>query len=208
MYEKENVLILESKLVDEFVKSKGYSHGGLVPVEYEEFLELLSDGKFMKRELAEENPEFRQVIPYFVLTNGSNFFMMRRLNKAGEQRLHNLIGCFGGHINDTDSENKNPIEAFERGIWREFHEELSATVLVIEFLGLLVMNKTPVDKVHLGAVFHMKVSNPQIKETEKYEPLVFPITQWEEYADDMESWAKEATAFVYARHISSVGIKP
>lgn len=208
MYEKENVLVLESRLVDEFVKSKGYSSDGLVPVEYEAFLELLSNGKFMKRSLAEENPEFRQVIPYFVLTSGANFFMMRRLNKAGEQRLHNLIGCFGGHINDNDSEKKNPIEAFERGIWREFHEELSASVLVIDFLGLLVMNKTPVDKVHLGAVFHMKVANPEIKEVEKYEPITFPITQWEEYADKMESWAKEGTAFVYVKYMSSIGVRP
>ncbi|MEM0369779.1 MAG: hypothetical protein QXE80_03670 [Pyrobaculum sp.] len=202
MLQKENVLVIESKLVDQFVRQSGYNHGGLVPIEYERFLSLLQSGRFIKREVAEQDPDYRQVIPYFVLTNAGNFFMMRRLNGAGEQRLHNLIGCFGGHINDTDSEKKDPVEAFEAGTWREFYEELDATVLVIDFLGLLVMDETPVDKVHLGAVFHMKVSNPRVKEVHKYEPVVFPIAQWLEYAGRMESWAKEASAAVFAQHFS------
>lgn len=200
-YERENVLVIPNSDVEALVNNEFNGARGLLPICYLKFHELLKNAQFMPRNEAEHNPNYRQVIPYFVPTVAGDFYLLRRLPAAGEQRLHSKIGCFGGHVRDTDSYERKPFEAFENGMWRELREELRATLLGIDFLGILVMDETEVDRVHIGAVFHIRISEPQIVEEDKYEPVRFPIVEWDKYADQMESWAREVTHLVYSRHL-------
>ena len=57
----------------------------------------------MPRSRAEEDPAFKQIIPYAVFTSGEKILHYVRGAKSGEKRLvsKGSIGV-GGHINDHD----------------------------------------------------------------------------------------------------------
>src|SRR5215210_5695763 len=58
---------------------------------------------FVLRADAEVSPQFRQVIPYVVVTHGNNIFTLRRTPKQSEARLHHKVSIgVGGHINPGD----------------------------------------------------------------------------------------------------------
>ena len=102
----------------------------------------------MRRGDAEEDPTYKQVIPYLVLRDGERWFLMRRTRAGGDARLHDLwsIGV-GGHLNPGDGD-------LEGGLRREWAEELVADfVPEFEPVGLLNDDTTPVGAVHVGLVF-------------------------------------------------------
>ena len=44
----------------------------------------------------------RQIIPYVILRRGRHYFLLRRLKKQTETRLHEKLSLgVGGHINDV-----------------------------------------------------------------------------------------------------------
>src|SRR5271157_3221529 len=85
------------------------------------------NNSFMPRAQAETNPDFKQIIPYVVVTDGKSVLHYVRGKKAGEQRLvtKGSIGI-GGHINDEDhSLFAVGAQAFQDAVRREVCEELA-----------------------------------------------------------------------------------
>lgn len=111
---------------------------------------------YIDREEAENNANYKQVIPYCVISRGFTTFYYQRSQKSSENRLHDLwsIGV-GGHINPCDGlSNETIVNACKREIEEEvnFSEMINAGIV-----GLINDDSDAVNSVHFGVVFHLKL---------------------------------------------------
>ncbi len=80
---------------------------------------------FLPRAQAEYDATVKQIIPYVLLRRGDAYFLLRRLKKQTETRLHDKLSLgVGGHINPTEEAAADPIEA---GLRRELAEEVDVS---------------------------------------------------------------------------------
>ena len=106
----EKVLVFPRSLFERLGVFQGFS------ADVDRYLPTILDKKnnsFQPRAQAETNPDFKQIIPYVMITDGKSILHYVRGKKAGEQRLvaKGSIGI-GGHINDEDY--KEPLLAFTK----------------------------------------------------------------------------------------------
>src|SRR5262249_30885397 len=92
----ERVMVVPSRLLDELGRFQGFWN------QPERHLAVLLDKRhirFSPRSQMEEDPSYKQIIPYCILRSGEWVFRYTRGKKMGERRLHALesIGV-GGHI--------------------------------------------------------------------------------------------------------------
>ncbi|HEX7950354.1 MAG TPA: hypothetical protein VF494_08395 [Candidatus Limnocylindrales bacterium] len=106
------------------------------------------DGRYEARSAMEQDPSFKQVIPYLVLRDGPRYFLMQRTTAGGDPRLHGRYSIgVGGHLNPGDG-------GLLGGLRREWDEELVAGFVPrFRLVALLNDDTTPVGAVHLGAVY-------------------------------------------------------
>ena len=106
----------------------------------------------MRRGDAEENPSFKQPIPYVVIKREDEIFVYERLEGGGEARLHNKLSLgFGGHMNFAAG--LDFADILKLNTDRELNEEL----LIAESdkekmitLGLINDDGNSVSEVHIG----------------------------------------------------------
>jgi predicted NUDIX family phosphoesterase len=149
-------------------------------------------GTFRPRGEAEEDPSWKQVIPYLALRDGGDIFLMRRSRAGGDVRLHDryTIGV-GGHVNPQDG-------GILGGLRREWAEEMAAD-FEPEFkaLGLLNDDDNAVGAVHLGLVFSADAAGRpvEVRETDKLEGNFVPLADVADVVDLLETWS--ALLFTY-----------
>lgn len=124
---------------------------------------------FLPRSMAENDPSYKQLIPYQLFCRQEAFFVYRRGKKVGEQRLAGRLSLgIGGHINRDDAPNGTlTLAAYHAALARERQEELSDLPSCQPlFIGLINDDSNPVSSVHLGAV-HLAIlpqdANPTIR---------------------------------------------
>ena len=116
---EENVLVIPTAILEQAGMFQGLSRN------VEHYWTLLLDSKhfsFLPRSRAEDDPKFKQLIPYVVMKYRDQVFQYTRGQGAGEKRLRALrsIGI-GGHINPVDhSADEHP---YRTGISGEVAEE-------------------------------------------------------------------------------------
>lgn len=185
----EQVLVIKRSKVEDFIGGKN----GLITERCAELVELIArEHEFMPRPEAEENTDYKQIIPYVLLCRGNEVFATRRLNKGGEKRLHGLISMgIGGHINPVD---EGGDDILMRGLWREIEEEVSIDAHgELEPCGFINDDSNSVGSVHLGACFKLKVEgNVSVRETEKLEGLWLKLDELADRREQMETWAQIA----------------
>jgi predicted NUDIX family phosphoesterase len=124
-------------------------------------------GRFLPRARAEDDPNFKQLIPYVVLRHQGRIFRYRRGSKGTEARLHALrsIGV-GGHINPADGKDFDGM--YHAAMLRELREEveLPAGPQRLEPLGLINDDSVPVGRVHLGVVHLLELTTPDVRSRE------------------------------------------
>lgn len=154
----------------------------------ERFLESVErHGRFEPRAAMEDDPSFKQVIPYLVLRDGPRWFLMRRTRAGGDVRLHDRwsIGV-GGHLNPGDGD-------LLGGLRREWAEELVAD-FVPEFrlIGLLNDDTTEVGRVHLGAVYVADAAGRDvaIREIDKLTGRFATGVEVAAVREDLETWSR------------------
>jgi len=126
----------------------------------------LDTAMFMERSQVENDPTYKQIIPYVVVSSGKRLLTYRRAGSEG--RLTGKISFgVGGHINPCDSlrENNPPMMVVLSAADRELNEELyledangkraSAIPLfrgktIVK--GILYYDSDAVGRVHLGLV--------------------------------------------------------
>ena len=192
MSAEENVLVVRRSLFDEL----GSFHG--LNFEPEKYLgALLSRGNnfFLPRSQAENDPTYKQIIPYVVVSHGDKLLHYVRGKKAGEQRLvsKGSIGI-GGHMNDTDESlfafDEN---AYRAGVEREVNEEITiGSHFEDHIIALLNDDTTEVGRVHLGIVHVFRLAEAKVEKREAMITNVSFLTR-EELAsrrDSLETWSQ------------------
>ena len=152
-----------------------------------------AEHEFLPRPDMEQDPSYRQIIPYVAVTRGGEVFATRRLNKGGEARLHGKLSLgVGGHIERWDDETRGGI--LMRALEREVAEEVGVENIVsLTPLGVINEEGDEVSRVHLGFLFRMEVTGEvTVRETEKLEGMWLPISGLEKHMDEFEGWSKIA----------------
>ena len=152
------------------------------------FLETIAvAGRYESRRAMEQDPSFKQVIPYLVLRDDHRYFLMRRTRAGGDARLHDLYSIgVGGHLNPGDG-------GLLQGLRREWEEELDAAFVPdFRMVGLLNDDTTDVGRVHIGAVFEAHAGGRPvgIRETEKLEGSFAQPREVAAVVDTMETWIR------------------
>lgn len=142
---------------------------------------------FIDRPVAEESPQYKQIIPYVVIRNGDAFFLLQRTAKQTEARLHHKLSLgVGGHINpDTPT--------LRAGLQKELDEEVFIDApYELELIGIINDDTTPVGSVHLGAVYLLHASSAavRVRETEKMTGEFVARDALAARRDAMESWSQ------------------
>ncbi|MDK4204564.1 hypothetical protein QPL53_13165 [Bacillus velezensis] len=125
----------------------------------------------IRRGDAEEDPRFKQPIPYVVIRRDDEVFVYERLAGGGESRLHNKLSLgFGGHMNPMEGA-ASFSEVLKQNTDRELAEELyirEEDKQNIVTLGLINDDENDVGKVHIGILSALQLAPAaQVKVKEK-----------------------------------------
>ncbi|MCX7981391.1 MAG: hypothetical protein N2572_00585 [Syntrophales bacterium] len=156
---------------------------------------------FMPRQTIEENPRYKQIIPYVIVREQETFTFASYKRGGSESRLHDLTSCgIGGHIgrNDALGECDNLEKIVNRSMKRELTEEfvILPSIESLSFLGVINEDETPVGSVHLGLVFLLEIKSRQgvVPGSELKE---FTWCTWDELKKmNLELWSHLALNFV------------
>ena len=185
----ENVLVIPTPALGDIV-----ARDGLITGREREVMDLIAaEGLFLARPVAEESPEYKQIIPYVAIVRGDEVFATRRLNKGGESRLHGLMSLgVGGHINEIDRDHGQWLMNCLR---REIEEEVDiADFGTLTLRGLINDNGNDVGSVHLGFFFTLTTAGDVfVRETEKLEGGFVPLASLPAAAERMETWSRIIT---------------
>lgn len=155
----EHVMVVPTLLFHEVGHFQGFN------AEVEPYLKTLFDPNYISfrpRDTVEEDPSFKQLIPYCIFRHEGKIFYYTRGSKGGEQRLHSKrsIGI-GGHISLEDEAKAG--STYREGMQREIDEEVSMeTTYTEECVGLINDDETEVGKVHLGIVHIFDLELPKV----------------------------------------------
>jgi len=133
-------------------------------------------------------------------SDGKKIFLHKIPKTGSEGRLHDMWPIFlGGHVDDTDL-----------GIWeaaeREFEEELNykGNVVKKEFLGIVKMHDTPVNRVHLGLVWLFEGDCEDFEFTGDHgisEGKFVSIRELNSYRDRMTYWSQTCVPYFLKKFV-------
>jgi predicted NUDIX family phosphoesterase len=188
----ENVLVVRRSLFDQLGSFQG------INFESHKYLDaFLSRGNnfFLPRPEAENNPAYKQIIPYALIAFGNRVVYYVRGKKAGEQRLvaKGSIGI-GGHMNESDeSLFALDEQAYRVGVEREVNEEIKIdTQFDDRIVALLNDDTTDVGRVHLGVVHVFTLAEPKVEKREAMITGLTFLTKEELVArrESLETWSQ------------------
>ena len=199
----EKVLVVPTALFHEL----GYFQGFTPDIA--RYLPHLLEGKLLDyrpRGEMEENPSFKQLIPYALFRwtgpdGNMQLFEYLRGSGQGERRLHakRSVGV-GGHISSIDAAAGHSQHVYREGMRRELDEEVIIETPYDEtIVGLINDDETPVGRVHLGVVHLCDVSEPRIRprEADILEGRFRPVEEILPRLDEFESWSQIAVRALF-----------
>jgi predicted NUDIX family phosphoesterase len=145
----------------------------------------------------EEDPSFKQLIPYCVFRHvnaagDESVFVYTRGKGQGEGRLRSKRSVgIGGHISSDDSHAGDHV--YQEGMRRELDEEIFIDTAYTErCVGLINDDETPVGQVHLGVVhlFDVEEQNVRPRETEIIESGFVPAEELLADMSGFETWSQ------------------
>ncbi|HZW33837.1 MAG TPA: phosphoesterase [Isosphaeraceae bacterium] len=166
MTNEERVLVVPSAELDRLGRFQGFTP------EADRYLSALLVPELMEyrpRSQVEEDPAFKQIIPYVVFRAGDTVFCYTRGRSQGEARLHRLRSLgVGGHVSEEDAGGGKSWGAYEAAMRRELDEEVVlASPGRIRQVGLINDDATPVGRVHLGVVHLFELEQPAVAPREE-----------------------------------------
>jgi predicted NUDIX family phosphoesterase len=151
---------------------------------------------FLPRSIAEHDTSWLHVCTYSVLTSGDKVFAYRRGKSGSESRLHGALSIgVGGHVGLDDYDNIDGIgsDMLAMAALREIEEELfTGSQRGFGLDGLIADDSTPVNSVHLGAVYRMTVDRDRVKVREDClaEPQWLTVAELIGRQSEMEVWSR------------------
>jgi predicted NUDIX family phosphoesterase len=172
----------------------GCDFSGVRPADASDRMSLRSAvavaGRFLDRPVAEQDPAFKQLIPYVVVRDAERVFLMERTAAGGDARLHGKASIgVGGHLNPVD-EGEDPLAD---GLRREWSEELVTDwEPTFQLVGLLNDDGNPVGAVHLGVVFTVEADGREVsvREHDKLVGRWASLDEVREAWDRLETWSQ------------------
>ena len=201
-YAGEEVLVVPRSLLNEIGAFEGIRTEGMD----EAVARLLDPANhfFMDRAAAEEDPSYKQLIPYCIFRCGDRILHYTRGKAGGESRLHAKISVgVGGHVNPVDTGNgRTGPAAYHAAVTREIEEELDLPEKHEHRIVALLNDETnPVGQVHLGIVHLVDLSSDAVSSREDaltdlaFTPLAELNTAW---FDRLETWSQ-----ICIRHLAT-----
>jgi predicted NUDIX family phosphoesterase len=195
MASQEQVLVIERKVVEKIGMFEG------LVFDVNRYLkEIFVSGvpRFMLRSEAENNPSYKQLIPYVIMAHKGKFLNYVRGKKAGEQRLvaKRSIGI-GGHINPVDNMplfNDDYYETYLAAVKREVEEEVVVNANHTDsIVALLNDDSNEVGKVHLGIVHYWDLDSPDVEKREQMitQMSFMSLQELEQVRDTLETWSQK-----------------
>ncbi len=162
----QQVLVFETAILQRLGAFQGYS------LEVDAYLPTLLDPRnncFIDRQVAEQDPRYKQLIPYVVLRFGDGVFSYVRGRHSSEGRLRQSrsIGL-GGHIEPGDrSLFSSDRQLYLEAARREVHEEVALNAAYTEHLVALINDDSnDVGKVHFGIVHIWDLTDDAVSKRE------------------------------------------
>lgn len=165
-----------------------------------------------KENNAEINYDYKQPIPYGIVTSDDNdiagirVFVYERLAGGTETRLHNTLSIgVGGHMNVLPIYGGEPVmdiitdeavrELEEELIFEDVTGEASPVEYPIEVIGLLNDETNDVGKVHLGILYAIQTPpahHVSVRETDALKGTWMTLEELTAVKDRLESWSQIA----------------
>jgi predicted NUDIX family phosphoesterase len=183
---------------DDLWKLLSYKETGLIKGDSYVLNRIVKNGLFRKRSELEEDPSFKQIIPYAIISNKESVYLFKRTSKQTEKRLHNKLHLgVGGHVNPGRSDEPDEqylINELKRELYEEVKLLHDCLIEDIEFIGFINDDSISVGSVHIGLLYNIKVSNKEviINETDKMTADWIERTDLVKYYEEMETWTKIA----------------
>jgi predicted NUDIX family phosphoesterase len=194
MAQEEQILVIDRKVLEQ----TGMFNGLAFDVDrYLDNIFVPGVPRFMPRSKAEENPQYKQLIPYVIMTHNGKYLTYVRGKRAGETRLvgNRSIGI-GGHINPIDNEvplfdtdyRQMYLTAVQREVAEEVAVETTHTDRIVAFLN---DESNEVGSVHLGVVHYWTLDEPNVTRREQMITQMAFMTPDElhQVKDSMETWS-------------------
>ncbi len=196
MAPQEQVLVIERKVLEKIGTFEGLTFD---VKRYMDEIFMPNVPRFMLRSEAENNPSFKQLIPYVIMTYKGKYLNYVRGKKAGETRLiaKRSIGI-GGHINPIDADN-SPLFAYlkdnyDTAVQREVAEEVDVqTEHTDSIVALLNDESNDVGKVHLGIVHYWELDSPDVEKREQMitQMSFMTLAELEQVRETLETWSQK-----------------
>jgi predicted NUDIX family phosphoesterase len=190
-----------------------YKKKGLIKGNSEVLKRIVQNGLFLRRSELEEDPSFKQIIPYAIISNkepeprawrdklrgvrqSQSFYLFKRTSNQTEKRLHNKFSLgVGGHMNPHDSmepKEQYLIDELKRELYEEVKLLNGCLIEDIEFIGFINDDTISVGRVHIGLLYNIHVSNKDvyINETDKMTADWIDKPNLAEFYEGMETWTK------------------
>jgi predicted NUDIX family phosphoesterase len=156
-YNGEKVLVFKKELLTEELSFQGMLTGEKSSKIKNKIL-VPENLFYIDRDIAENDLNYKQVIPYCIFTKNDQLFVYQRSKHGSENRLHDLwsVGV-GGHVNPCDGNN---IETIGNACKREIEEEVQfSDPHSVRLVGVINDDSSTVNAVHFGVVFHVHLKD-------------------------------------------------
>lgn len=185
----EHVLVVPTKAFHDLGYFQGFC---AAPEKYVDELFQSEFLSFQPRAEMENDPHFKQLIPYVLLKFQDQLFVYTRGSGQGETRLHakKSIGV-GGHISAEDA--RHAHSPYYAGMQRELDEEV---LIDCEYtnrcVGLINDDESEVGKVHLGIVHLAELHTASVSAREKdiVSPHFAAISELLNDCEAFETWSQ------------------
>jgi predicted NUDIX family phosphoesterase len=181
----------------------------LIPYREEGFIDgnskvlkkIIRKGLFRKRSELEEDPSFKQLITYALLSNDDSYYLFKRTAGQTEKRLHNKFTLgVGGHMNPGGSDEKSEqylLNELKRELFEEVKFSSSCLIEDIKFIGFINDDTIPVGRHHIGLLHHIQVSNKDVEINEPDKMMANWVDKIEllDSYDILETWSRIALDF-------------
>jgi predicted NUDIX family phosphoesterase len=195
MASQEQVLVIERKIVEKI----GIFDGLAFDVKrYMDEIFVPGVPRFILRSEAENDPSFKQLIPYVIMAYKGKYLSYVRGKKAGETRLiaKRSIGI-GGHINPIDNMplfNVDFYETYLAAVQREVAEEVTVqTDHTNSIVALLNDESNEVGSVHLGIVHYWDLDAPNVEKREQMitQMSFMTLPELQQVRETLETWSQK-----------------
>ena len=193
----EHVLVIPTNVFHEVGHFQGFCD------DMDRYLDVILDpvyASYRPRPEMEDDPSFKQLIPYCIFQCNDQVFGYRRGTDQGESRLHakRSVGV-GGHVSTLDLDGDGT--PYMEGMKREIEEEIDLQANWTEScIGLINDDETAVGKVHLGIVHVFELDKPKVAPREKsmIDAGFSPPEQLVRDLDEFETWSQICLKHLYA----------